>query len=83
MGQAHYFIKGDVEPKNARARGAFYLIAQDTAGTRSLAKSEIVVIYSKRDPDIADHETPLRQLYRALLPRPRKCIRQREDGLRR
>ena len=43
MGQAHYFIKGDVEPKMLELE-RIWLIAQDTAGMRSWAKSEIVVI---------------------------------------
>jgi hypothetical protein len=47
-GQAHYFIEGDVEDVMKDLGPAFTTVAQDTAGMPSLAKSEIVSMYSER-----------------------------------
>lgn len=46
--QAHYFIKGDVEDDMRKLERAFAKVAKNTAGKPSLAKSEIVTIYSER-----------------------------------
>lgn len=46
--RAHYFIKGSVEAAMKALAPAFAKAAQNTAGQPSLAKSEIVSLYSRR-----------------------------------
>ena len=44
--QTNYFIKGDVRQAMTDLESAFAAVAQDTAGQHSLAKSEIVSLYT-------------------------------------